>query len=90
MATRQLKGLVATALLVFVLYGQSAFAMDEVVAYGAEDAALARQSRELFRSERQDYIRSVEHELRATLVESPKGIGAPRLRLANLDVPNRG
>ncbi len=64
--------------------------MEEVTAYGAEDAAVARQSRELFRSERQDYIRSLNHEFKATLGEDLKGVRAPRLRLASLELPNRG
>lgn len=90
MATRKLTGLVATALLVLGLHGQSASATEEVVAYGAQDAALARQSRELFRSERHDYIRSLGHEFKETLGEDLKGIPAPHLRLASLELPNRG
>lgn len=90
MATRKLTGFLATALLVLGFHGQSASAMEEVTAYGAEDAAVARQSRELFRSERQDYIRSLNHEFKATLGEDLKGVRAPRLRLASLELPNRG
>lgn len=90
MATRKLTGFVATALLVLGFHSQGASAMEEVVAYGAEDAAVARQSRELFRSERQDYIRSLDHELTATLGEDLSVIRAPRLRLASLELPNRG
>ena len=90
MATRKLTGLVATALFVLGFHAQSASATEEVVAYGAELAAVARQSRELFRSERQDYIRSLDHEFKATLGEDLKEIRAPRLRLATLELPNRG
>lgn len=90
MATRKLTGFVATALLVLGFHSQSASAIEEVVAYGAQDAAVARQSRELFRSERQDYIRSLDHEFRQTLGEDLKGVRAPHLRLASLELPNRG
>lgn len=90
MATRKLTGFLATALLVLGFHGQSASAMEEVTAYGAKDAAVARQSRELFRSERQEYIRSLDHELQETLCEDLKVIRAPRVRLASLELPNRG
>lgn len=90
MATRKLTGFVATALLVLGFHSQSASATEEVVAYGAEVAAQARQSRELFRSERQDYIRSLDHEFKETLGEDLAMIRAPRLRLASIELPNRG
>ena len=90
MTTRKLTRLVATALLVLGLHGQSASATEEVVAYGAEDAAVARQSQALFRSERHDYIRSLDREFKETLGEDLKGIRAPQLRLASLELPNRG
>ena len=90
MSTRKLTAPMVTALVVLGLYGPAASAADEVVAYGAAAATLAKESQELFRTERRNYIRSLDDEFKATLAQDLKGITAPHLRLANLELPGRG
>ncbi|WP_428100643.1 hypothetical protein [Candidatus Rariloculus sp.] len=90
MSTRKLTAPVVTALVVLGLYGQAASAAEEVVAYGAAAAALAKESQELFRTERRNYFRSLDDEFKATLAQDLEGITAPRLRLAIHELPSRG
>ena len=72
-----------------LLVGQTQAAiMEEVVAHGTMHVAAAQQAH--FEAEMASYVRTVQLELRAFVRENLERSAAPKLRLADMTVSNRG
>jgi hypothetical protein len=85
----QPKASIAVVLLAGIL-GQAAAATEELVVNGAEVAARAKEGEALFRSDMKEYVRSLNHDLKAKLDKEFKRIEAPRLTLALNEASGRG
>jgi hypothetical protein len=72
------------------LLSQTATATEEIVVNGAEVAARVETYEALLRSEMKEYVRSLNHSLKATLDKDLKEIDAPKLELAALETSTRG
>jgi hypothetical protein len=79
----------ATALLLGVL-SQQAAATEEIVVYGTEVVAQIEARQAMFRSEMDEYIRSLNERIKATLQESVKDQTVPKLEVASTEEPVRG
>lgn len=92
MSTRKLTHRMASVGLVLSagLLGQAANATEELIVYGADAAALAREGQAMFQSDMKDYIESLNHSLKATLEKDLKRMAAPKLTLALTDTASRG
>ncbi len=69
---------------------QQAAATEEIVVYGTEVLAQLEAREAMFRSEMDEYIRSLNEQIKATLLESVKSRAAPKLELASIEEPVRG
>ena len=79
----------AAALLLGTVSNQAA-ATEEIVVYGTEVLAQIEARDAMFRSEMDEYIRSLNERIKATLLESVKSRAAPKLQLASVEEPVRG
>jgi hypothetical protein len=79
----------AGALLVASL-GGLAQAADEVVVYGAAKPTVVGQGQQVYRAHVEEYIRSFNRELRATIEADLKRQLAPKVQLASVAVATRG
>jgi hypothetical protein len=82
-----------TALMSGLLVGllsHQASATEEIVVYGSEAVAAAAVEQAAFESERQDYLRSLNEQLKATLEQDLKRIAAPTLQIASSGAATRG
>ena len=71
------------------LLAQQASATEEIVVYGSTASAVKVNSA-VFRAEIDNYIRTLNSELRITLDQSLKRMPAPKIELASNDSPARG
>lgn len=92
MFTRKLAipGFSAIALFLGVL-GQEALADEEMIVYGDEAVAMVEAQQALFRSEMDEYVRSVSESIEATLMNGDlKPLMAPKVKVAGLEGSIRG
>ena len=72
------------------LLAQQASATEEIVVYGSAAAAGFRVEQSVFRAELDNYIRTLNAELRITLDQDLKRTLTPKLELASNATPARG
>ena len=82
--------LTPSAALLLGAFSQQAAATEEIVVYGTEVVAQIEAREAMFRSEMDEYIRSLNERIKATLQESVKEQAAPKLELASVEEPVRG
>lgn len=89
MGTRKLiiPGLASSAAALMGLLSHQAAATEEIVVYGA-DMTEAQEAR--FRSELDEYVRSLNEQIKVTLDRNLKQVSAPKLLLAESETPIRG
>lgn len=92
MLTRKLTNPIASMGLVLSvgLLSQTAAATEELVVNGAEVAARAQEGEALFQSDMKEYVKSLNHSLKATLDKELKENAAPKLTLALNEAASRG
>jgi len=86
--TNKLLTPVVAALCVGLLAQQASAATEEMVVYGSMSSLSLRVGRPVFRAEIENYIRTMNAELRATLDQDLKR--APKLELAGNETRSRG
>jgi hypothetical protein len=79
-----------SAALLVGLFSHQAAASEEVVVYGAEAAAKAEAQQAQFRSELDEYVRSLNEQIKVNLDQDLKQLTAPKLFLASGETPIRG
>jgi hypothetical protein len=92
MSTQKLIGPAALVggLLVASLSGQ-AQAADELVVYGAPTRVVVGPGQQVYRATVEEYIRSFNRELRATIeADLKRELAPPKVELASITVPTRG
>jgi hypothetical protein len=72
------------------LLAQQASATEEIVVYGSAAAAGFRVERSVFQAEIENYIRSLNAELRIALDQDLKRTLTPKLELASAEAATRG
>ncbi len=82
--------LTPSAALLLGAFSQQAAATEEIVVYGAEVVAQIEARDAMFRSEMDEYIRTVNEQIKATLRESVKTQAAPKLEVASTEESIRG
>ena len=90
MFTRILTPSATAAALLLGVFSHQAAATEEIVVYGTEVVAQIEARKAMFRSEMDEYIRSLNERIKATLRESVKEQAAPKLELASAEEPVRG
>jgi regulator of sirC expression with transglutaminase-like and TPR domain len=71
------------------LLAQQASATEEIVVYGSA-SSVPKIEPAMFRAEIDNYVRTLNRELRTTLDQSQKAAPAPKVELANNTTPVRG
>ncbi|MBN1238946.1 MAG: hypothetical protein JXB36_10615 [Gammaproteobacteria bacterium] len=69
------------------LFSQQSAATEEIVVYGTN---LAQVRQALFRSSQDEYVRSLNEQIRVRLDENLKEVSAPKLLLAESETLTRG
>jgi hypothetical protein len=89
MLTRMLitPSLASSAAVLLGLFSQPSAATEEILVLGA-DMTEARQT--LFRSEIDEYVRSLNEQIKGTLDKDLQRVSAPKLLLAESETPTRG
>jgi len=90
MFTRILTPSAMAAALLLGAFSQKAAATEEIVVYGTEVVAQIQARDAMFRSEMDEYIRTVSERIKATLQESVKSQAVPKLEVASSEEPIRG
>lgn len=91
MFTRILTPGATAAALLLGAFSQEAAATEEIIVYGTEVVAQIEAREAMFRSEMDEYVRSVSEQIKATLQESVKSQAAPKLEVATTsEEPARG
>ena len=82
--------LTPSAALLLGAFSQQVAATEEIVVYGDEVVAQIEARNAMFRSELDEYIRTVNEQIKATLRESVKNAVVPKLEVASSEEPVRG
>ena len=90
MFTRKLAPSMSAIALLLGFVGQEAIADEEIVVYGNDAVAMIEAQQALFRSEMDEYVRSVSDRIKATLDGDLKHLTAPRIEVASLNDSVRG
>jgi hypothetical protein len=76
--------------IVAALLGQTAVAMEEVVAYRNDSPVRAVDHASRFQAEMENYAQSLNRDLKDTLAKQLEQLSYPKLKLAISEVPQRG
>lgn len=91
MFTRKLATPGFSAIALFLgIFGQEALADEELIVYGDDVVARLEAQQALFRSEMDEYVRSVSESIKATLDGDLKHLMAPKVEVAGLEGSIRG
>jgi hypothetical protein len=90
MFTRILTPGAIAAVLLLGAFSQQAAATEEIVVYGTDVVARIEAREAMFRTEMDEYIRSLNERIKATLHETVKSQSFPKVEVASSKQPVRG
>ena len=90
MFTRILTPSAIAAALLLGAFSQKAAATEEIVVYGTDVVARIEARQAMFRTEMDEYIRSLNERIKATLQEDVRIRAIPKLEVASSEEPVRG